>query len=214
MKNEKDQLEALQDIRKMMPDSSKFLSLSGLSGVLAGCYALIGAYLGHLAIHQFNAGYPRGCDSFQADYVHLVQRILLICGSVLALSIITALLLSKSKAKKNNQKLFDHSSKKLFWSMFVPLFTGGLFCLALVYHGNGLIMLVSPVMLIFYGLALIASSKFTIHDVKYLGYLEVLLGLLASFFLGSGLIFWALGFGVLHIIYGSIMWYKYDRTIK
>lgn len=96
--------------------------------------------------------------------------------------------------------------------MMVPLAAGGLFCLALLYHNNGMVLLVSPVMLIFYGLALIASSKFTVHDIKYLGYLELVLGILATFFLGHGLLFWALGFGVLHIIYGSIMWYKYDRN--
>jgi hypothetical protein len=213
MENEKEQLEALQDIRKMMKDSSRFLSLSGLSGVFAGVYALAGAGLGYMIIQDFNSGYPLGGELFAQEYQGLVTRILLTCIGVLGLSIATALYFSNIKAKKNNQRLFDHTSKKLLWSMAVPLAAGGIFCTSLIYHGNGLVLLVSPVMLIFYGLALISSSKFTLHDVKYLGYLEVLLGIAASFTLSYGLIFWALGFGVLHIIYGTIMWFKYDRTV-
>lgn len=212
MKKEDEQLEALHDIRKMMQESSKFLSLSGLSGIIAGCYALIGAYVGQVFISSYGLAKQTGKDYEQSDYTLLVVKIALTCILILSASIGTALLLSAKKAKKTNQKLFDHTSKKLFWQMMVPLAAGGLFCLALLYHNNGMVLLVSPVMLIFYGLALIASSKFTVHDIKYLGYLELVLGILATFFLGHGLLFWALGFGVLHIIYGSIMWYKYDRN--
>lgn len=212
MKKEDEQLEALHDIRKMMQESSKFLSLSGFSGIIAGCYALIGAYVGQVFISSYGLAKQTGKDYEQSGYTLLVVKIALTCILILSASIGTALLLSAKKAKKTNQKLFDHTSKKLFWQMMVPLAAGGLFCLALLYHNNGMVLLVSPVMLIFYGLALIASSKFTVHDIKYLGYLELVLGILATFFLGHGLLFWALGFGVLHIIYGSIMWYKYDRN--
>ena len=212
MKNQKEQLEALQDIRKMMKDSSKFLSLSGLSGVFAGVYALIGAYAGHLAITAFNTGYPGGSEKSDYAYTELVIQIIVICSIVLFLCVITALYFSNRKAKKNNQKLFDHMSRKLLWNMAVPLFSGGLFCLALISHGNGFVLMVSPAMLLFYGLALVNCSKFTLHDIRYLGYLEVFLGIVASFLPGHGLLFWALGFGVLHIIYGSVMWFKYDRS--
>ncbi len=211
MENEKQQLEALHDIRKMMKESSKFLSLSGLSGVIAGVYALIGAWLAHKAIMDFNFGYPRGEEAFMVEYQALIMRFFLICFCVLSLSIITALIFSANKAKKSGEKLFDHTSKKLVWNMMVPLGAGGIFCLALLYNGGHCALFISPAMLIFYGLALVSSSKFTLHDIKYLGYLEIALGISASFFLGKGLLFWALGFGVLHIIYGTIMWFKYDR---
>lgn len=211
MENEKEQLEALQDIRKMMKDSSRFLSLSGLSGVFAGVYALIGAYFGHMALRNYNGGSSPGTENSVQDYNHLVTKIILICSGVLFLSILTAFLFTKAKARRNNQKLFDHTSKNLLWNMLIPLLTGGIFCFALIYHGDKMVFLLSPVMLIFYGLALVASSKFTLHDIRYLGLLEITLGLAAAFFIGHGLLFWTLGFGVLHIIYGTIMWYKYDR---
>jgi hypothetical protein len=203
MKNESEPLEALMDIRKMMKESSRFLSLSGVSGVLAGVYALAGAALAKGFISEYKDG--------GASYETLQMRLILIAGVVLALSLSTGFIMSGRRARKNNQRLFDHSSRRLLWSMAVPLFAGGVFCLALLAQGGSHVLLVSPAMLIFYGLALISSSRLTLHDVKYLGYLEVALGLVACFYLGHGLLFWTLGFGLLHVIYGSIMWYKYDR---
>ena len=211
MKNENDQLEALQDIRKMMKDSSRFLSLSGFSGILAGVYALAGAVAGRHLMLNFTSQYPRGSSGFKHDYLQLEMQILAICALILIMSVSTAFYLSAKKARKNGHRLLDHSSRRLLWSMAIPLLTGGLFCLSLIMHGGNDILLVSPAMLIFYGLALISSSRLTLHDVRYLGYMEVALGLLSCFYQGHGIFFWSLGFGVLHIIYGTIMWFKYDR---
>jgi hypothetical protein len=94
--------------------------------------------------------------------------------------------------------------------LFIPLIAGGLFVAALLFHG--LIFLIAPVTLIFYGLALINASKHTYHDVKYLGLIEIALGLIASFFVGYGLFVWALGFGVMHIVYGILMYLKYEHS--
>lgn len=220
MEKEKQQLEALQDIRKMMQESSKFLSLSGLSGVFAGVYALIGAFLGYIEIKKTGNSVDiyRGAESSQVcnvtseEYSLLKLKIVLICCVVLFLSLLTAFVFTSKKAKKNNQKLFDRTSKKVLWNMLIPLFAGGFLCLALLYHGRNFVLLISPVMLLFYGMALLNSSKFVLHDIKILGYLEITLGLLACVFLGHVILFWALGFGVLHIIYGAYMWYKFDRN--
>jgi hypothetical protein len=206
MEKDQEQLEALQDIRKMMKESSKFLSLSGLSGIIAGIYALIGAgavyQLLQLHLHD---GYDGEMDS------RLTLQISAISITVLLLSIATAYFLSGKKAKKLHQRLFDHTSKKVLWSMAVPLGAGGIFCLSLLYHH--FTFMLPSVMLIFYGLALFSSSKFTLPEIKYLGILQTGLGLLASFIPGQGLLLWALGFGVLHIIYGAIVWNKYERHI-
>ena len=211
MEKEQEQLEALQDIRKIMKESSKFLSLSGLSGVFAGVYALIAAYFGNTLVDDLKNSYTVYESDFETQKGMLIGRLLFICLTVLTASILTAFYFSGKKAKQKNQKLFDHTSKKLLWHMAVPLATGGAFCLALLFHGQDMVFLISPVMLIFYGLALVGSSKFTVHDIKYLGYLELCLGIAASFLVGYGLLFWAIGFGFLHIIYGTIMWYKYER---
>jgi uncharacterized membrane protein HdeD (DUF308 family) len=65
--------------------------------------------------------------------------------------------------------------------------------------------------LVFYGLALINASKYTVRDVFYLGICEIVLGVLSMFLTGFTLLFWALGFGILHILYGTIMYFKYDK---
>jgi hypothetical protein len=205
MKKESDQLEALQDIRKMMKESSRFLSLSGLSGIFAGLFALIGAYVCYGLIGNYNT-LQNPADSFWT----LIVTISCVALAVLVLSISAALYFSNKKAKKNNHKLFDHSSRLLLWSMGVPLFAGGVFCIALISAGFAFIQFVAPAMLVFYGVALINSSRLTLTDLRMLGFMELFLGLIAAFIPSLGLLFWALGFGVLHIIYGSIVWFKYD----
>ena len=190
-----------------MTDSSKFLSLSGLSGIIAGIYALIGAYW----VHQL-LGDPISLTSGPGvPFTESLQfKILLIAFSVLFLSVTTATILSIQKARKLNQRLFDHTSKKVFWNMTIPLGAGGVFCIALINHH--LSILLSAAMLLFYGLALFNSSKFTMPEIRVLGLLEITLGLIACFLPQHGLFIWAIGFGVLHIIYGAILWNKYDRT--
>jgi hypothetical protein len=210
MEDNQQQLEALQDIRQMMKQSNRFLSLSGFSGIFAGVYALAGAYLGHIVISDFINEYSVIGFS-NTIYKNMLLDCILICAGVLGLSLLTALYFSKRKAHKHGYKLFDHTAWRLMINLLVPLATGGIFCLALLYHGSGMVGLISPVMLIFYGLALVNGSKYTLNDIRYLGYLEILLGIIASFNVGCGLVFWSIGFGLLHIIYGTIMWFKYER---
>ena len=207
MKKDQEPIAALHDIRKMMTESSKFLSLSGLAGVIAGVYALVGAYCVHHLINE-----PAALSSgSEVPFTESLQfKIILIALSVLFLSVTTATILSIQKARKLNQRLFDHTSKKVFWNMCIPLGAGGIFCIALINHH--LSILLSAAMLLFYGLALFNSSKFTMPEIRVLGLLQIILGLIACFLPGYGLILWSLGFGVLHIIYGAILWNKYDRT--
>jgi hypothetical protein len=211
MENSQEQLEALKDIRQMMKQSNRFLSLSGFSGIFAGIYALIGAYFGNRIINNYfgdrsDTGYEH------AGYYETLWRCVLICKLVLILSLVTAYFFSKRKAAKHGYKLFDHTAWRLMLNMFIPLATGGLFCAALLLNGFHLIGLVSPVMLIFYGLALVNGSKYTLHEIRSLGCVEIVLGLIASFYMHYGLILWAVGFGVMHILYGAYMWFKYERA--
>jgi hypothetical protein len=128
---------------------------------------------------------------------------------VLVASIVVGLILTWRSAKKNGQTIWDATAKRMLINLMIPLVTGGFFCMILLMHG--LIGLVAPVTLIFYGLALINGSKYTLDDIRYLGICEIILGLLASIFIGYGLLFWAIGFGVLHIVYGMLMYNKYER---
>lgn len=202
METEKDYLKDIQDIRQMMAQSSQFISLSGFSGVLAGIYALIGAYVAHRVIESDTNYYiDQGSNAF--------TQLVVIAGLVLVASLVTAFIFTVRKAKKMNETIWNPVSLRLLINFCIPLCSGGLFGLLLI--EKGYLDLVAPVTLIFYGLACINASKFTLRDVRYLGITLVLLGLVSVYFTGYELYFWALGFGVCHILYGAMMHYKYDR---
>ena len=197
----------LASIRTMMERSAKFLSLSGLSGVLAGVYALVGATAAYFIVQ-----YPISPFSLRVSSVNestTLYKLLSIALVVLIASISTGLWLSSRKARKNGASLWSQTTQKLVVNLSIPLVTGGLFILIMLYTGH--FGLAAPASLIFYGLALINASANTYDEIRYLGSSEIFLGLIAAIFPGYGLIFWALGFGVLHIIYGGIMYNKYDK---
>lgn len=128
---------------------------------------------------------------------------------VLILAVASATFFTIRNARKKGIPIWDKTAKRLLINILIPLVAGGLFCLILLYHGQ--IYLIAPATLLFYGLALLNAGKYTLNDVRYLGICEIILGLIASVFIGYGLIFWAFGFGVLHIIYGTVMYYKYEK---
>lgn len=214
---EKEIHDELSAIRGLMERSSKFISLSGLSGILAGIYALIGATIVYYKVYSkmpapLNPYLQSTPDMGGVSYGYISNfpsEIFLIAIIILLASITTGILLSKRKAQKNGQSIWGRTSRALMFHMAVPLLTGGIIIAIFLYYG--IIAFIVPTMLIFYGLSLVSVSNFTFTDVKYLGLLEIALGLIAACLPGYGLLFWAIGFGVLHIIYGSMMYLKYDR---
>ena len=202
MENEK-YLKDIQDIKQMMSQSSQFISLSGLSGILAGIYALVGAFVVNYLIEQ---------NKYDVIIIEgrTFKLIILTALIVLVLSLVTAYIMTKQKAKKVGEQVWNPSSKRLLINFCIPLFTGGIFALLLLRHE--VYGLIAPITLIFYGMACLNASKYTLRDVRYLGITEIILGLIAVEFLGYGLYFWVLGFGICHIVYGTVMYFKYDRN--
>lgn len=197
----------LASIRAMMERSVKFASLSGLSGVLAGIYALLGAAAAYYLIY-----FPNAPFGFRFNYLHKSEtpvQLLAIAGVVLAASLLTGYALSLKKAKKLGVSIWNTPSKQLVRDLFTPLIAGGLLLLILLWRGYFAIL--ASACLLFYGLALANASRNTYKEVWYLGLFEMALGLMAALLPGYGLIFWALGFGVLHIVYGILMHYRYDQ---
>ncbi len=202
----KDYLQDLTEIKSIMNRSTRFFSLSGLSGVLAGIYALIGAHFANdLLLHQYG-GIPNAKRVASSTFEAYLLGIALL---VLSASIVTGFILTWRNAKKNQESLWNPSAKLLLINFFVPLFFGGIFTLGLLYQGY--FILVPACTLIFYGLALFNASKYTFDTIKYLAITEMLLGIVSLFYLGKGLYFWAFGFGVCHIFYGFMMYFKYNR---
>jgi hypothetical protein len=208
MKKDTDYLQDIEEIRSLMEKSSKFISLSGWAGIFAGVFALLGSYIA-LTFLDFN---PQSLsvdtenNPFQQKQIFSVVQLALL---VFLLAISFALFFTHRRAKRKDELLWTPTAKRLVINMAVPLFTGGI--LILLFISKGFIGFVAPFSLLFYGLALFTISKFTFDEVKILGLIEILLGLISVYKVSLGLLFWAIGFGVVHIIYGIYVYFKYER---
>lgn len=204
----------LREIRSLMERSSYFIGLSGLSGIGAGLFALVGVAL--TITYQWVGGQDLvfihrslGLASHPWGIAPL-PFLVMMAGFVFTGAMASGYYFTVRRAKRMGQKLLDKKTYKLAFHLAVPLVVGGIFSLALIYHEHG--GFIGPTTLIFYGLALLNGSGYAREELSYLGYLEIVLGLISCFFIGYGLVFWAIGFGVLHIGYGLWMYRKYDRA--
>ena len=212
MNNTKEQLDAIKDIRNMMERSSRFLSLSGLSGVAIGLIALLGVSVFCLHFHF---------SPLEKDYYKIFQTVsgssdnnalnfmIITALAVFILAIASGTIMSIRKSKQMMLPIWDASSKRMLINMLIPLTTGAIFCLILL--SNNLVSMLAPASLIFYGLALVNASKYTLEDIKYLGVIEIVLGLSSAWWIDLGLINWTIGFGVLHILYGFFLHAKHEK---
>ncbi|WP_233545624.1 hypothetical protein [Parabacteroides sp. AM08-6] len=198
------QLEDIKVIREMMECSSKFLSLSGLSGIVAGITAIIGAFIADFYILPLN-------NDFTPTHEEMFHKMLLLIVDamvILLISISFGIYFSRRKAIKNNQKISGSLIRKTLYNLSIPLLTGGIFAFIFLLQGN--IPMVIAMTLTFYGLALVNVSKYTYDEIHYLGLLEIILGVAAAIFTQHGIWFWIFGFGFFHISYGITMYIKYD----
>lgn len=212
MEKQQQHLDQLAEIRNIMDKSTRFISLSGLSGVVAGIAALVGAWFAY-RYFGYNYYYPKMAEYlFQQDGTLTNDTLvfLILDGlGVLAVAIGFGSIFTIRKGRRHGQHVLDRSGRRMILNLMIPLVAGGIFTLILLYHG--LVFLVPSATLIFYGLALLNASRYTLEDIRYLGLSEIALGLIAAFYIGYGLLFWVIGFGILHIVYGIIMYVKHDR---
>lgn len=201
--------QALEDIRQMMERSSRFISLSGLSGVAAGVCALGGSWVAGEIIQSYYGSYNSRGFFTGDDFSRLKIKLIGLAVIVFVLAFSSSFYFTWRRAKKQGASLWGPVSKRVFWNMMVPLIAGAVFILGMLRYDDW--SYVSSACLLFYGLALINASKYTFTDIRYLGYCQIILGLVNMFFIGYGLYFWAAGFGVLHILYGLFMWKKYEK---
>ena len=196
----------LASIHQLMERSVKFISLSGAAGILTGVYALLGAGMAYVRIHNPESPFYYPVASMQAP--RAMFELSMIGTVVLVLSLTTLFLMSNKKAKKLGASIWDETGRRLMINLAIPLFTGGAFVLILLASNH--FGLAAPVCLIFYGLALVNASPNLYDEYRYLGYLEIVLGLLGALMPGYGLLAWAIGFGVLHVVYGTLMYRRYE----
>lgn len=214
--SEEQTLDALKDIRAMMERSSRFISLSGWSGVAAGICALSGAAVAYpYVMGDYQNFVPSDYETAQMVNHHSVAGIIshplfLIAACTFIAAFITAFIFTYIKSQKEGIPIWGKTSARLLVNGIIPLTTGGLFIIRLVQMGY--FGLIAPACLIFYGLSLLNASKYTYREIRWLGIAQLILGLLNCWNIGYGFYFWTIGFGVMHIVYGAIMWWKYDRN--
>lgn len=205
--------EDIQAIREIMERSSRFLSLSGLSGIFAGICAILGALIAWFFI--LDEGPVPASGSMSEANPDLLSPsgigfyLALDALLVLACAVLCVVFFSQRKARKAGQQFWTLSTRRLFFHLLIPFFSGGIFTLILAFRGN--FELIAASMLVFYGLSLVNAGKFTLGEIHYLGLTEILLGILAGFFVHLGLLFWTIGFGLMHILYGTIMYFRYEH---
>ncbi len=218
MSSQNQTLETIQDIRNMMERSSRFISLSGLSGIAAGLCALTGAWFAYDVIEGSGGSALRKpgliADGYSSDGVDMLRsfmgsRLFTIALLTLISAIVLAVFFTYIRSKRQDVPVWGATAKRLIWNIALPLFAGGIFLLKLI--EAGVYGLIAPGCLIFYGIALVNGAKYTFGEIRFLGYAMIGLGLINCWFPGYGLYFWAAGFGLLHIIYGIVMWNKYER---
>jgi hypothetical protein len=214
MTEQEQSLHAIHDIKRMMERSSRFISLSGLSGISAGVCALIGAWLAYpfvMGSRDFIMSWEKAYSlAEQQSWTQLFNNWLFwIAAGTFAAAFVSAFLFTYLKSKKQGIPLWGNTAKRLMINVSIPLLVGGVFLMRLLDYGT--FGLIAPGCLLFYGLALVNASKYTLDEIRFLGYGQILLGIINLFFEGAGLYFWAAGFGVLHIVYGIYMWMKYEK---
>lgn len=215
MQETKPPLETLQDIRSMMERSSRFISLSGWSGISAGVCALAGAAAAFLRIGRYKSNMlseysiRSGNDIFNLEGVDLIADLLWIAGIVFIAAFLLAFLFTYQRSKKNGLPMWDPVARRLLWNTIIPMLVGAACMVRLLQMAH--FEMVAPLSLIFYGLALLNGSKYTLGEIRYLAFGQLILGIINLWMVDYALIFWALGFGVLHIVYGALMWWKYER---
>ena len=202
-------------IKNLMEKSSKFSNLSGYAIATTGLLALLGAVFVYfdlgISISEKYISYAELINQTgNANSIYTKIKLLVIIASLILLtSLLILYVTAKLKSERHDINLFNSSFSRALKSLFIPVLSGGIFCGFLILHK--MYGLVAPATLIFYGLGLISASKFSYNELELLGYLELFLGTIASYYMGSGLLFWMIGFGIGHIVLGVFIHYKYDK---
>ena len=213
---ENEHIRALEEIKQMMDRGSRFVSLSGWSGIAAGICALAAAWQTDKYFKEYginaNEYVTKSKYTVNGNLLQLYPDMLILAVTTFIAAFFFAFLFTWLRSRKTGLPIWGFTARKVIISVAVPMTVGALFIWRIT--DLGAYGLIAPACLLFYGLALINGSKFTLSEVRYLGYLQLVLGIINLWAMDYGLYFWAAGFGVLHILYGLVMWNKYERNEK
>jgi len=197
-------LDSLNEIKSMMERSSKFTNISGWTWIWVGFVGLISASIAYFIILEEEFRLYTLLPNAQRDInlvILLISTLIVACAGGFYFMI--------NKTNKDGAKFINPTTKRILARFILVLLIGATICAALYMHLS--FVYIAPTTLLFYGLALLNVEKDTILEIKYLAYSEIILGLLAFFLIYKGLLFWTIGFGLIHLIFGVWMVLKYDN---
>jgi hypothetical protein len=181
-------MDNLRYIRETMERSQSFTAVSGLGGVLMGLIALGATFL---ALRAETTG------AWVAVWM-----------GAAALSLSTALAAMTLKARAVGGSLLVGAGKKFAWNLTPPLLVGGVLTLAMTQAGAA--ELLPGVWLLLYGTGVVTGGAFSVRVVPLMGLTFMLVGAAALFAPAAwGNLFMAGGFGLLHIVFGAVIWRKH-----
>ncbi|MBC8137331.1 MAG: hypothetical protein H8F28_15735 [Fibrella sp.] len=191
--------EHLRVIRQTMERSTKHSTLSGLSGVLVGIFALIGS-----ALTQFVTPYPhlpRPLDRY---------AFIAVWACVGILSLITDVVLTKSRAARVGKTPFSPLGKHLTRAAAPGVAVGVLLSAFYLMHSHLIGEYIYGVWMMAYAAALLAVGMFSVREVSTLGWVFLGMGAMTLFMPENlAALMMALSFGGVHIWYGVYMGRKY-----
>jgi hypothetical protein len=174
----------LKYIRETMESATSFTGVSGKGYVFAGISALAAAWL---AAQQTSATAWLG-----------------VWMAELVLAAAVTLAMTASKARSQGSSLWSTSGIKLLLAFLPGMTVGGILTLALYLQGD--LSLLPGIWMCLYGAAVMTAGVHSVRVIPVMGALFILVGALVLFTPLPANITLGLGLGILHIVFGIIVW--------
>lgn len=197
-------LEDLKEIRQMMERSSRFLSLSGSSGIgigfLASLFVAWQVSKGNMSLTE-----QRNFDLLAPAW----EEFIIGTFGLFVICVLLSMGLTLRRTLKKGLTIWTSSTKNILGAIGLPMMVGAML---LLQNFNSLSTdAFFPATLLCYGLGLFFASRYTYDELRIMGLAMLVLGTLSILYPPYSLLFWVLGFGALHMIYGAIMYFRYER---
>jgi hypothetical protein len=200
--------EELKVIRALMERPIRFSTMSGLSGIIAGAAALAG-----LAVD-----YPVWAEATDATLDHAMYTSGIIWGCVFVVALASVVLLTWRREKAQGMGRFWTPVKFRILRTILPPFLAGLGLTAAIVlrvwsaPSSDLWMLLAPLWMALYGLALWQVGQFSVPPIGAMGAAFIVAAVVSALSPGlaqNPVLTMGLTFGGFHIVYGVVVWVRY-----
>ncbi len=196
--------EELQAIRQLMQRPVRYSTMSGLSGILAGCASLAGV----LADHAVTTAYWK-------QPARAVQINLLVWGAVFLTAFLASVIPTRLREARRGMPFWSEVKRRILRTILLPFVAGVGLTAAIAYRwwiGDGPNMwgLIPSLWMCFYAVALWQVGLFSPVEVRLLGVAFLAAGLVTAVWFQTQP-YWSLGvtFGGFHIVYGIAVWIRH-----